>query len=322
MSYFDRPLARLAGWLRLPPKQVAAMLGGMVVSLALLWSYWPTILDLVRAWNRSDEYSSGMLVPPLALYVVWLRRQEIGATVLRSAVLWGIAAFVLAQIGRGLGMYLMYPFAERLSLILTLVSLVLLVLGWRYLARLAPILLFLCLMLPWPNRVQSSMALPLQGWATGSAVFCLELSGWDVVRDGNVIRIGDASVAVAEACNGLRMITAFFVITGLVVLLAKRTWWEKTIVLVSSLPIALLCNTLRLAITAVFFTILEGEDWEQIVSRLGRLCHDAFGVGHGRRRTVAAVAADHAPHADRAGDHLPATTSACTRPLNSGRTDL
>ena len=68
---------------------------------------------------------------------------------------------------------------------------------------------------------------------------------------------------MAEACNGLRMITAFFVISGLVVLLVKRTWWEKLIILVSSLPIAFLCNTLRLAVTAVFFTVIKGEEVEQ-----------------------------------------------------------
>jgi exosortase len=118
-------------------------------------------------------------------------------------------------------------------------------------------------MLPWPNRIQAALALPLQQWATGSAVFCLELAGWSVLRDGNVIHIGNASVAVAEACNGLRMITAFFVISGLVVLLTRREWWVKAVVLVSSLPIALLCNTLRLTVTAVFFTIIEGEIWEQ-----------------------------------------------------------
>ena len=65
------------------------------------------------------------------------------------------------------------------------------------------------------------------------------------------------------------MITAFFVISGLVVLLVKRAWWEKLIVLISSLPIALMCNTIRLTITAIFFTILEGEYWEQLFHDFG-----------------------------------------------------
>jgi exosortase len=163
----------------------------------------------------------------------------------------------------------MYGSAERLSIALTIAALVLLLFGWQLLRKVSTVLLYLCLMLPWPNRVQTAVTLPLQRWATSSAVFCLEMVGYEVVREGNVIHIGDASVAVAEACNGLRMITAFFVISGLVVLLVKRAWWEKLIVLVSSLPIALLCNTVRLAITAAFFTVLEGEHWEKTFHDFG-----------------------------------------------------
>jgi len=124
-------------------------------------------------------------------------------------------------------------------------------------------------MLPWPTRVQAAVTLPFQRWATSSAVFCLELMGFDVVQEGNIIHIGQASVAVAEACNGLRMVTAFFVIGGLVVLLVKRSWWEKLLIFASSLPIALLCNTIRLTITALAFTIISGEYWEKIFHDFG-----------------------------------------------------
>jgi exosortase/archaeosortase family protein len=65
------------------------------------------------------------------------------------------------------------------------------------------------------------------------------------------------------------MIMAFFVIGGLVVLLIRRTWWEKLIVLASSLPIALLCNSVRLTITAIAFTRLSGEHWEKIFHDFG-----------------------------------------------------
>ena len=53
------------------------------------------------------------------------------------------------------------------------------------------------------------------------------------------------------------------------VLLVKRTWWEKLVVLISCLPIALLCNTIRLAITAIAFTIVSGDRWEKIFHDFG-----------------------------------------------------
>ncbi len=259
---FGRGTLGLLGWVRSQP-YLAHALGSVVILTALLWSYGPTVTDLIHEWTVSDEYSSGLLVPFLAFYVLWLRRRDVQAQPVRPALFLGVLALVLAQTVRTIGLLDFFSFAERFSLILSVAAVVLLVLGRQYLRKLATLLLFLCLMLPWPHRVQSLVTLPLQRWSTDSAVFCLELTGREIQQDGNVIHIGDTSVAVAEACNGLRMITAFFVISGLVVLLVKRTWWEKLIVLASSLPIAFLCNTLRLAATAVCFTVIKGPWWEK-----------------------------------------------------------
>ena len=247
---------------------VHCFMGGLVL-IAFLWCYKTGLAELWNIWHRSDEYSSGLLVPFLAVYILWSRRNEITKCRIRPT-LWGLFAFLAAQVVRVFGMFYWYSSAERLSIMLTIAALVLLLFGLQLLRKVSTILLFLCLMLPWPNRVQAAVTLPLQKWATSSAVFCLEMVGYEVVSEGNVIHIGDnVRVAVAEACNGLRMITAFFVISGLVVLLVKREWWEKLIVLISSLPIALFCNTIRLAITAIFFTILEGEHWEKIFHDFG-----------------------------------------------------
>ena len=246
----------------------SCMAGLAIVAVAFLWSFWPGLKDLWGTWQRSDEYSSGLLVPLLAVYVLWCRRDQLKDIPLRACP-WG-AALLVAAIGlRVWGLYDMRSSAENLSVVLALAGLVLWLGGDRFFAKVWTILAFLLLMLPWPKSAEAAISLPLQGWSTASAVFCLELTGYDVVRDGNVIRIGDTSVAVAEACNGLRMITAFFVISGLVVLLVRRTWWEKLIVFLSSLPTALICNTIRLAITSVAFTILKGDRWQQAFHDFG-----------------------------------------------------
>lgn len=238
------------------------------ISAAFLWSYWPGFVDLWNIWLKSDEYSSGLLVPFLAAFVLLSRRRQIAGLKIRLC-LWGIPALIAAQAVRFFGLYYMYGSAERLSIVLSIVALVLFLFGWEFFRREYGIMFFLFLMLPWPNRVQTAVTLPLQKWATSSAVFCLEVLGYEAIQDGNIIHIGQVSVAVAEACNGLRMITAFFVISALVVLLVNRAWWEKLIILVSSLPIALLCNTIRLTLTAMAFTVLGGDYWERIFHDFG-----------------------------------------------------
>ncbi|MHC4541149.1 MAG: archaeosortase/exosortase family protein [Planctomycetota bacterium] len=118
---------------------------------------------------RSDEYSSGLLVPLLAVYVLWSRRDAIAQCRIRPSV-WGLLAFAGAQAVRLFGLFLMYSSAERASIVLSIAALVLLLFGWQLLRKVSTILLFLCLMLPWPNLIQYHVGLHLQRWATSSAV--------------------------------------------------------------------------------------------------------------------------------------------------------
>lgn len=266
--HLDRINKKLPVWVLSNKKRILTFTAAGLVLITFLWSYWPGIMDLWKIWQRSDEYSSGLLVPFLTVYILWSRRRDIAQCRIRPCV-WGLFAFLGAQAVRLFGLFFMYSSAERLSIVLSVAAMVLLLFGWQVFRKVSTVLLFLCLMLPWPNRIQTAVALPLQRLATSSAVFCLETIGYDVIREGNVIHIGQASVAVAEACNGLRMVTAFFVISGLVILLVRRAWWEKLVVLASSLPIALLCNTVRLTITALVFTVISGEQWEKIFHDFG-----------------------------------------------------
>lgn len=265
---FDKISEKFPNWTWLSRKNILTFLVLGLVCIAFLWSYWPGLVELWELWQQSDEYSSGLLVPFLAVYILWSRRSDIARCPINPSI-WGLFAFAGAQLVRLFGLFYNYSSAERLSVVLSIAALILLLFGWKLFRKISPILLFLCLMLPLPSTIRYNLGLNLQRWATSSAVFCLEVIGYAVTQDGHTIDMGNVTVAVLEACNGLRMITAFFVISGLVVLLVQRTWWEKLVILVSSLPIALLCNTVRLAITAVFFTILEGEYWEQIFHDFG-----------------------------------------------------
>ncbi|UCC98568.1 MAG: exosortase [Phycisphaerales bacterium] len=258
----------LPSWIRSDRKTVLSYLASSLVITAFIWSYWPGLTELWSLWMRSDEYSSGLLVPLLSVYVLWSRRHALAQCRIRPSV-WGLLAFAGAQAVRLFGLFFMYSSAERASIVLGIAALVLLLFGWQFFRKVFPLLLFLCLMLPWPNLIQYHVGLHLQRWATSSAVFCLEMVGCGIVQEGNIIHIGDASVEVAYACNGLRMITAFIVISGFVVLLVERARWEKLIILISSLPIALFCNTVRLTVTAMALTRLSGQFWDDVFHDFG-----------------------------------------------------
>ncbi|MDH7600491.1 MAG: exosortase, partial [Sedimentisphaerales bacterium] len=249
-------------------RQLAATAIAAIGLAGILWSFWPQWQDLWARWRQSDEYSAGMLVPGLAAYVLWCRRNELKDLYLRPSA-WGMGLLILSQVIRLYGLYQMRGFVERSSVVIGIMGLALWLGGKELFKKTFTALLFLILMLPWPQGLHNRVALPLQVWSTSSAVFGLELLGYDVIREGNVIQIGQTSVAVAEACNGLRMITAFVIISSMLALLVNRTWWEKLVMLLSSLPIALACNTTRLILTAIAFTMISGPRWEKAFHDFG-----------------------------------------------------
>ena len=261
----------LAELLQQPRQKVRFIVIAAVLLAALLITYWrPTVADLSRIWLESDEYSSGLLVPFLAGYILWSRRRRF-LTCPVSPAIGGLLLLIAAQGLRLFALYFWFASLERIAFVISIGAMAWLLLGWKGFWRFGPVFLFLFLMLPLPNRVESMITLPLQQWATVSAVYSLETLGYSVIRHGNIIQIGETMVAVAEACNGLRMLTAFFVISGFVVLISHRKLWEKIFILISTIPIALLCNTVRLTLTAIAFTMLRTEDLEKLFHDFGGL---------------------------------------------------
>jgi len=251
----------------LNPRYVVA---GALVLATFVWACWGAVRELFVYLYNNDNYSSGMLVPLLVLYVIYLRRDELRQVSLKPA-LFGFFAIILAFGMRFAGAFLGFGSLERISIVAALYGTVLTLCGWRLVWRLKWELAFLLMMLPWPYRVHMKVSLPLQGYATSSSVFLLELFGWFVARQGNVIDLGGTKVAVAEACSGLRMMTAFMIVSVLVVFMAKRRWWQNVIIILSSIPIAIGCNTIRLTLTAIAFTHGYGP-------KVNKLFHDFGGI--------------------------------------------
>ncbi len=236
-----------------------------------LWAYWDTLEMLLRDWRHDLNYSVGQLVPVAALYLLWCSRDRLRSVRVRPCW-WGVGVLVAAQGVRLAGLLFLYESAERYSIILTLAGGVLLIAGWRAFGRLRWILAFTLLMIPLPGRIHNAVSGPLQDCATAGAVFMLEVSGVSVVREGHTMWLDNSvSLAVAEACSGLRMLTAFVVVAATLAGAIARPRWQKAVVLVSSIPVAIVCNLVRLFVTAHLYLLVSGEAAE-------RFFHDFAGL--------------------------------------------
>jgi len=224
------------------------------------WSYWPTGKDLLIAWQTDDDYSAGQLVPLVVVFLLWRERKAIGECTLAPCWWGGIALLVLAEIARTYGLLSIRSSPERYSLVLAIAGLVLMVAGWQVFRRILWILLFLFLMVPLPGRVHNLISGPLQRIATTGSVFFLEAFGVRVSQEGNVVMLnGNMPIAVAEACSGLRMLMAFIIVAAFIAYMVKRPRWQKAVLLASSIPVAVVCNMIRIFATAMLMLYVSVE---------------------------------------------------------------
>ena len=114
-------------------------------------------------------------------------------------------------------------------------------------------IVFLVCALPWPELVYSKVAWPLQHLAASVAVGTLRFTGVDAVQHRHkIIMLGTTAgridtLNVAEACAGLRSLMTFISVGAAVAFLSIRPLWQKLVITVSAIPIAVFCNVMRVS---------------------------------------------------------------------------
>jgi exosortase len=234
-----------------------AILTGL--SALLIISYWNTLVVISTAW-ATPEYSHGWLIPLFSGVLLWLRREPIeAAPPAAQAAGVGLLAFGLAA--RLVGAYVGVPLIDMWSLLPCLFGIFLLVGGWKLLKWSGPAIGFLVFMYPLPGYVERHLLQPLQHVATVASTYALQTLGVAAYREGTTLKIGEQSLSVAEQCSGLRMSTILLALAVAVVLLSQhRPWWERAVVLVTAVPIALLVNVIRITVTALFVIMLHDNE--------------------------------------------------------------
>ena len=77
---------------------------------------------------------------------------------------------------------------------------------------------------------------------------------------------------VAEACSGLRLFVSVLAITYAYIVFINRPWWEKLVLALSVIPIAIVSNSARIVATGLLYTVTTSEP-------LRKLAHDWAGIG-------------------------------------------
>ena len=221
-----------------------------VIATLLVALYGEIVRDMALVWWTDDAYSHGMLIPPLAVYIAWMSRDEILAVAAEPSrvgyLVTAVGGLVLL-VGR-LGAEF---FLTRVSLVVITAGLVLTYWGWRRLRLLSFALILLATMVPIPAIVYNRLAAPLQLFSSAVASSTLELMSIPVYRDGNVMHLPEISLGVAEACSGLRSVSSLSVLALVAGYLVCKTLPFRLALFLLAFPVAIAINVVRITLTAV-----------------------------------------------------------------------
>ena len=194
----------------------------------------------------------------------------------QAMIVWGVLMLVL---GWGLGNLVfgllafafgIYPgqndWLSDYGMVHTIFGVVLTLCGWEVMRVVWFPIAFLVCGIPWSGVFYSWLASPLQRLAAIVAIESLQMTGVHAERVGTKMFFtsssGLRSLNVEEACAGLRSLMTFISIGAAVAFLSSRALWQKILITLAAVPIAIFCNVMRVTGQA-YIDRLAGREWSE-----------------------------------------------------------
>jgi exosortase len=225
-------------------------LAALVVLAGVAWVYGGVLSSLVRHWASDDNYSHGFLIIPLALYCGWERREQLSSAPIRPHA----AGFVVLMISLAVfaaGVLAAELFLTRISIVGVIAGTILFVWGRDHLRLLAFPVALLPLMVPLPAIIFNQVAFPLQLVASRVGEAAIAAAGIPVLREGNILELPNTTLAVAEACSGIRSLISLITLAIVLAYFTERRFGARALLVLAAVPIAILANASRVAGTGL-----------------------------------------------------------------------
>ena len=252
----------------------------ILVTVLLGYIYADSLVFLFNHWIGSEDYSHGIFVPLISLFLIWQARYRIAEAGAENSW-WGFG-----MISAGLFLYWSGELAtlyvlQHISLWMVIVGLVIALIGVPGARAIAFPLSYLLISIPLPDFLYASLSSQLQLWSSALGVGFLQLVGVTAFRDGNVIDLGPVQLQVIEACSGIRYLLPLISLALLCAYLFKDRMWKRVVLVLSSIPISIVVNGFRIGMIGVlvewygqraaegFYHLFEG--WVLFMASLGLL---------------------------------------------------
>ncbi|MBI4775005.1 MAG: VPLPA-CTERM-specific exosortase XrtD [Deltaproteobacteria bacterium] len=236
--------------------KVLFWVGGIVYVLLLAVLYYPSLAYLVSGWD--GDYSYAYLIPLVILYLLWEKRRPLRENPSKPSwigvlpFVFGVFLFWLGELG---GEYLTLYF----SFWFVLVGILWMHFGTAKIKIMAFPLILIPTMFRLPAFLHNRLTVELQLLASKIGVALIQLAGLSVYREGNVIDLGFTQLQVVEACSGLRYLFPLIVLGLLLAYFFRGAFWKRAILVISTVPLAIFSNSLRIALTGILSELWSPE---------------------------------------------------------------
>jgi exosortase len=206
--------------------------------------------------------------------MLWMRRERLAKS---AAGVWGPG---LALVGLALGLHVagfvvQQPRLSMVAFFFGAWGLVGLVWGWETLkAAFFPFFIFgFCV--PMGGTFALTLTLPLRQFAAKTTMFIAhDVLQMAVARNGTNLLDptghGYFNCEVAAECSGIRSFIALLAISTIFSVLTMRSWWKRGVMIGLTIPLALICNVMRLVTIILTATAFQSR-------AAGEFVHEWFG---------------------------------------------
>lgn len=235
----------------------------LLVFANILWFWKPLVLVFTSSLQdeSAQHYSHITLVPLLCLYLLYLRRSAIFATMKWNPFL----GSVLMIIGVSASLCTNEPinethdrlFLATFSFVMTCWGAFLFCYGTQAFRQASFELGLLTFMVPLPSLVLDTAATFLQHRSADSVELLFSVLGIQAHRDGSIFELSNFIILIEEECSGIRSCFAL-VITSLVAgHWVLTSWWARAALVAVVVPLAIIKNGSRIVGLALLANYID-----------------------------------------------------------------
>ena len=224
----------------------------VLLLIASVIGFWTPLRNLTSLSFQNEEYSHIVLIPLMALVVLYLERRKVSQTVhyaFGAGALVLLGGITMAGLAVGYSTLLSrdnYLFLEILSLVIIWIGGFVLCYGTQaFRARGFP-LRFSLLMVPLPRFLMHKPIEVIQHGSAEVASLFFKLAGVPVFRDRLRFSLPGLDMEIATQCSGIHSSLALFALSLIVGHFYLKSGWKKIALSLSVLPIISLTNGFRI----------------------------------------------------------------------------